>query len=779
MAGSARRAQPKPAEGSNFSQWKAWTDIKNKPTNPAGQSTGAASSGRTASGSRPTPTPPAVPPRNVPHHSPQKQPKGSFGARVQKNGYIPESPGDEGAHSKDNYFTTRTHSSLFSETSTAAKARRRAPPSPPTKAEDDNDESAFAEERHSTPYQTQGGERFDPWNGASNIGRSRSTRQRNGESNSNDDEQNTPNANGRQRSSSIPNVADNLPQGAQNRNGQRAASTTPASGGYQKSPKDGEAGHGENNQLYAKSVSFSSTVPTKEPLKTVPRSPKRAACDEDSHNKTSLNHPPTCKEMLSQLKSSSEDKPPAAGYTLNGFEKSMRSILQGLANNKYGTREAIIESVRKAQRAEQQSKNGANSAINNSFGSHARTPTDTHRFTRNSTDNINTRFVAAEDANYQFSAGSPVAEDGRPAMPRSKSGSRVGRSPFGPQAAQNPFNQPPSTNSAQDGSFDPAEWAEKIDPSFFEAQTPQKNPAPAGRPMRKSSKKPVRMTAGTAGMVDPDESSSGQEDVNRTPTGSGRASGDGVNGTTGPTPMDLDLDDGPKDLHSDLHNAADNGVRNIPVTPSRPEWRAGDVGLGIKVDAKPAGAHQAQFAAPVGGSEDTEEFKASFADLRNLEPFADRPTGLESFGDMRTNLPFQSAAAGQAPIRKPVVQKSHNLTLPVPPKPPASPPALGPNLGLKPSAVSWKKYVEDFAQYMQEWHKFDTKFIDHFAARKLLVQSKLNNLDWIASRNDAGLAEYMRWEDEDHAVRDQWMAACNSHEIHMRTFNGNRQKMMQ
>lgn len=765
MAGSARRPQPKPTDSAHtWSQWQAWDNIrsgsKNKP-NAAGQSTGGSASARAASGSRPPPPPPPVPPRA----SPQKQPKGSFGARVQRGGYIPESPGDEPSVTKDNYFTTRTHSTLFNETSTAARARRRAPPSPPTNVEDD---SAFTDIRQSTPYQTQGGERFDPWNGASNIGRSKSTRERNRKSYNSEDESTTPTS-ARQRSASIPNVADNSPQGTQNGNGQRAASATSASREYENDSKKEGTSHGEKGpQLYAKQSLFSSTSPkfTKDVS-----SPQRAQAssrigDEGSHIKKTSNLPPEIEEMVSQFPSSSEDRSSTQGG-LNSFEQSLKKVIQQLSANKYSPQTVAFQNAINAPTPTQQSKNGANSTNNHSFGSQQ--ASQPHEFTRNSIDNINTRFVADEDANYQFSAGSPVAEDGRPAMPRSKSSSRVGRPPFNAQTPQNPFAQPANGSTAQHSSFDPAEWSEKIGPQIFEAPATSKTPAQSSRPMRKSSKKPVRMTAGTAGMVESDESSSGQEDISKSATASGRTSGGGVDGMASPMPMDVD---------PPLNESINSGVRNIPVTPSRPEWRAGDVGLGIKVDGKTAGGHQAGVSPPVGGSEDTEEFRASFADLRNVEPFAERPTGLNSFGDLKSNLPFQSAAAGQAPVRKPVATRSQNLSLPNPPIPPASPAALGPNLGLKPSASTWKKYLEDFAQYMVEWHLYNTLFIDHFAARRVQMQTKLSNLDWVAARDGSGLEEYNSWADQDRTVRDKWAVACNNHDIHMRGFMINRQKMM-
>lgn len=653
---------------------------------------------------------------------------------------------------KDNYFTTRTHSTLFTETSSAARARRRAPPSPSHNFEDD---SAFPDVRQSTPYQTQGGERFDPWNGASSIGRSKSTRESNRKSYNSEGESSTP-ASARQRSASIPNGTDSSPQSSQNINEPRAASATPASGEYEGNTKNGGTSNGKNgSQLYAKQFLSSSTNPC---LIDDVLPPQRAPNEiDDGHfcSEETFNIPPELEALAFQFQSSSEDKSPIH-KGLNSFERKLKKVIQQLSANKYSPHAVALENT----------KNGANITNNHSFGSqHA---DESHTFTRNSTDNINTRFVAEEDANYQFSAGSPVAEDGRPAMPRSKSGSRVGRHLFSAHSPQNPFVQPTNGNAAQTGSFNPAEWSEKIGPQIFEASATQKTPAPSGRPMRKSSKKPVRMTAGTAGMVDSDEGSSGQEDSSKSATASARTSG-GLDGMASPMPMDVDTPFN-EPTHSD--------VRNIPVTPSRPEWRAGDVGLGIKVDGKPAGGQQAGFSPPIGGSEDSEEFRASFADLRNVEPFAERPTGLDSFGDLKSNLPFQSAAAGQAPVRKPVAARAQNLSLPDPPKPPASPAALGPNLGLKPSASTWKKYLDDFGQYMEEWHMYNTLFIDHFAARRLQMQSKLSNLDWVSARDPSGLEEYNSWAEQDRTVRDKWAIACNNHDIHMRGFMINRQKMM-
>ncbi|KAL2275675.1 hypothetical protein FJTKL_01643 [Diaporthe vaccinii] len=364
--------------------------------------------------------------------------------------------------------------------------------------------------------------------------------------------------------------------------------------------------------------------------------------------------------------------------------------------------------------------------------------------------------------NWQFNAGSPVDETGRPAMPRSKSGSRVGRkSPFRAQSFQMPSAEPANEGGPpQNSSFNPDEWSEKIGPQIFQSSTTQK--ANTARPIRNPSKKPkpVRMTAGTAGMVESDESSSGQDDSLKKPTTPGNTNG--LNETASPNAMDIDP---PMDYLSA------KGVRNIPVEPSRPEWRAGDV-KGMTPGLTPGAVPHA------GGSEDTEEFRASLSDLKNVEPFAQRPTGLNSFGDLKSTLPFPSGASGQAPVAQPQPNpKPTNLHLPAAPKPPGAPPTLAVP-GLKPSAAAWEKYAGDFYRYLTEWHRFNTKFSDHFHARNLEVQKKVADPGWVKSRDPSGIQEYLTWAEQDRQVRATWAQACDNHEMNVRVFMAHRDKMM-
>lgn len=688
---------------------------------------------------------------------------------------MPESPGDEPSVTNNNYFTTRNHSNLFNETSSATRARRRGP-------SDEDHDSAFVDSRQSTPYQTQGGERFDPWSGASNIGRSRSTREQNRRSYV-DDEQ--AHAASHHRSASVPDDSDNAAQAGQGGNegfnfdGTQNPGSTNTNGEYRSREgfKNGSAANGKDSpKLYANQSHFSrkcSSAPTM-PRKEVPPQAQQArsrAGGKGFPNQRNVNLPPQLQELLAQkyaaqAKSSSEGISPSPGG-LNAFEQKLRQQLLGtLSGVKHGPGVQPVSGPA-------QKKHFADKINTHSFGSKFSGDAfaeDSAPFTRNSTDNINTKFVAEEDAtNWQFNAGSPVDESGRPAIPRSKSGGRAGHgSPFNPSNSQNPFAAPTNgTQSAQNASFNPAEWSEKIGPQIFEAPAAQKMSMPTSRSIRKKNK-PVRMTAGTAGLVESDESSSGQEELQgaRSQTTSGRGHG-GLDGAASPNAMDIDP--------PSIPTSGENSVRNIPVTPSRPEWRAGDVGLGINVNAKAGSAgQQAGFSPPPAGSEDTEEFRASFADFRNVEPFAERATGLESFGDMKSTLPFPSAPSG--PVKKPA-QRTHHINFPEQPKPPHAPAALAvPNL--KPSAVAWKKYVEEFATYLKDFSVYNALFNDHFVARKIQIHETLSDPTWLGSRDASGIQQYMSWAEEDREVREKWVEACNKHELNCRLFSVHRDKMM-
>lgn len=769
-ASASRRA------GKADATWKAWEGMRpqNKATGQAaasGASSRNTSSSRSASAAKPPPVPPRAPP-------PQKQPEGAFGNSTRASrGYVPQSPsGDEPPVSNNNYFTTRIHSNVFPATSATARNRRRAPSG--TGPDVESSDSTSPDPRLSTPYQTQGGEKFDPWDDTNNLGRSRSTRESNRQSYHGESGANT--AGTRHRSASNPDEPDRSPQSAQNVNGR--PNNREDAGATRNN--DGDFGFAGDNKgkgtsdLYAQRFLFTRTRDYEVPQRAQ-YSTSRAG-EAEFYSKKTLNLPPELQELLEKeyKKSLSKDKHRRADQDgLNAFELNLQDTITKLSAQKYGpgiqsgSNGANTRYFADPQQVTQKNSTANNKTSNSNFDTQFSSD-QPHRFSRNSTENINTRFVAEDEAtNWQFNAGSPVGESGRPAMPRSKSGGRVGRSPptTSPQTQQKYFPEPASGGiSPKNASFNPEEWSEKIGPQIFEAPAVHRTSTSTSRSGRNTSRKPkpVRMTAGTAGMVDSDESSSGQEDPAKKSTASVDTAG--VEGAASPNAMDID---------PPAVSTGANGVRNIPVTPSRPEWRAGDVG-GIKVDSAPEVPPRPAFVPPVAGSEDSEEFQAKLSDLRNVEPLAGRATGLDSFVDLKSNLPFPSAASGHVPTRKPV-SKAHDLhlNLPLPPTAPNPPPALAVP-GLKPSAVAWKKYADEFTAYVAEWHAYNVKYADHFKARMTEVKLKMSNPSWLQSKDGNGIHEYMLWVEQDREVRARWTEVSDEHEMNVRLFAAHSEKMM-
>jgi hypothetical protein len=173
------------------------------------------------------------------------------------------------------------------------------------------------------------------------------------------------------------------------------------------------------------------------------------------------------------------------------------------------------------------------------------------------------------------------------------------------------------------------------------------------------------------------------------------------------------------------------------------------------------------------GSEDREEFlRPLFSEFRNVEPFAQKPTGLGSFADLSANLPFPSRASAKVPLAP---EKPRQLDIPAPPTAPRAPASLC-IPGTKASAPAWTTYVREFEAYVALWLDFNRRVTDHFAARQRAHERK--GLAWLDAQGDAGVLEYLRALEEDKIVRQRWMAACEAHELHFREFMGWRERML-
>ncbi|KAK4185941.1 DnaJ-related protein rsp1 [Podospora australis] len=390
-------------------------------------------------------------------------------------------------------------------------------------------------------------------------------------------------------------------------------------------------------------------------------------------------------------------------------------------------------------------------------------PAQQARFARHSADNINTQFVSEDKAKFEFSAGaeSPTRDDpfmrarqrhrGRQSPLRNEFTSSQDR--FTPAAAQQPPPVPPKVSA-----FDPKEWEETIKSNIFEPKPPTRTSVSPTRPIRPIKKpRPVRMTAGSAGMVDEEDSTSGEDKPKA-------AEAPGSNGGRSPNAMDVD----PPQPETPIHP---HEPRNIPVEPTKPEWRAGNVGPnvpgGAPLNPKPASGFKMPAVNPnTVGSEDTEEFMKPnlFSEFKNVAPFADKPAGLGSFADLSSNLPFQSQPSLKIPIPQ---AKPQPLTCPPVPQPPKPPVALMIPSG-KVGSSAWNQYAKEFEAYLKAFSDWNKQLTDHFQGRQQHLESQ--GFSWVNATGDSGYANYLNALEQDKPLRQKWMTAMNAHELAFKEF---------
>ncbi|GFP53268.1 DnaJ-related protein rsp1 [Trichoderma asperellum] len=213
-------------------------------------------------------------------------------------------------------------------------------------------------------------------------------------------------------------------------------------------------------------------------------------------------------------------------------------------------------------------------------------------------------------------------------------------------------------------------------------------------------------------------------------------------------------------------------ARNIHVEPSRPEWRPGNVtGLG---QAQRQPEERKEIPINSKGSEDSEEFRATFEDFKNVAPFAPPKPGLKSFTELKDNLPFESQASAELHLNVP--PQPQQLELPDPPAAPGLPLMVD---GVKPNVTVWTKYLEEFEGYLRRWDIFNSQVVDHFATRKANISNARisKGYSFLGVRGDADVLEYYSWVEQDNGVRRIWMAACEEHETRFREFMAFREKM--
>ncbi|EFY93456.1 DnaJ domain protein [Metarhizium acridum CQMa 102] len=573
-----------------------------------------------------------------------------------------------------------------------------------------------SDSRHGTPYTSRGGEKIDPFAGVP-LGRAKNVRDGNhaDEGSASDDNQ---------RSYGVPRRPSQEERDANLR--------VPKDGSQHSQSADEGTGTYTNTSSKSRADARFDAVPANETAK----SPM-----ED--NPTSNKDEPTMlinnKEGLPWL---SEEK----GYILST--------------------DNYTDTSKHVQAANRTRSHSFNFPINDDTFAETPNAPGGHGFAKSSLDDINTSFVKDDNSNtYQFNAGTTeeAANVGFMPSPRTQRARRsaVKRPTTRPSDSANTTSRATQVESG----FNPDGWSDKFDAQTF---VPQPQPGPSASPTRasrtNSRKTKIRPTAGTAATV---EESSSEDETYEWRGRNAQAQGQAP-ATDSPQAMDIDSP------MSSVASATQT-ARNIPVEPSRPEWRAGKAAGGMANDEKPQRPAKVPLDENAAGSEDSEEFRANFADLKNVPPFSQQKEGLESFNGMRDNLPFESKASDGPRVKVP---RPVPLEFPSVPLAPRLPPTVAID-GMKPNTASWMKYVTEFESYLRQWDTFNGLVVDHFATRKLLIENTRasKGYGFLAARGDADLQAYYSWVQQDNDVRRQWTSVCQEHESRMREFMAFREKM--
>ncbi|KAI0457642.1 hypothetical protein F5B21DRAFT_86754 [Xylaria acuta] len=802
--GIPRHARPQsPKDDPQFrrSNAEAWDNMRSnrgrgnatsRPTTPGRAPPGRAPTSATRD-SRPGPGPIPVPPRTA--YQKQKA-EAAFGTS-KKTGFTPRSPGvaDEPPVTNKNYFTNRTHSNLFPEPfeiprPTSKDGMDATPVNP-------NPNPQFRDrfmDRQRTPYHTPGGEKTSPFDSNLGLGRSTSTRMppRGFEvpgafprarprstsptrSSSNDGgsedsikantgvngttNRNSPTAQSRpseRYKPKMPAATDKPPQ--QTSHESSSGSTAAQPDGSRPSVYDSQT---LPTQFYSKS-----NAATSRPDRS--RRPVGRNGDWLSHiTGYHLQNP------------SSEESGPYDPTILLPLEIHQRKTLDRLVRKYSVTGESDASNAHHLATSNGKVDADCNRASSFNFSdglNTARTDAGFKPFTRNSAENINTRFVNLEEIDdWQFKAGSASANEATmPPRSRPQSRNRPAhrQKTFPKPTVSNPMpevQEPPVMNSGEQR-FSAGMWNEQIGSQHFEPQSSNSaSTSPTRRaPLRKT--KSFKMTAGTAAVVDEEESEEYQ-DVHQPSTG-----------PSSTIPDAMDIDTPPAEKTEKIPNPVEvNSARKYSTEPYREDWRAGDVN-GVASNAggpapstngtngnlsktngvKPKAGATNNSPLRHGGSEDSEEFHMTFSDFKNVEPFVDpSPSGLKSFTDLKSTLPFESRPSEQiSSDLKPPAVPAGPLEFPHPPVAPRLPPTMG-VAGLRPNNSSFKKYAENFHNYMEKWEVFNNKVLAHFVTRQEEFKSRRlrRGANWL----EEAATEYLTEVDQDLDVQKKYADAFAEH----------------
>lgn len=338
-----------------------------------------------------------------------------------------------------------------------------------------------------------------------------------------------------------------------------------------------------------------------------------------------------------------------------------------------------------------------------------------------------------------------------------------------PEATESPAQSGEPAAESPSFKFDPKAWTQTFKPENFIPEATQQSSASASastsptRQARSNLKRSATMGASSsstpqrATVVDDtsgDEGGAGLKGDKPKPAGA----------THAPSPNAMDIDSPPHRpsagptpaAGTTPERASSTRTRAVPVEPSKPEWRAG-TGAGQAKEA-PKKAPVPPLKPTTGGSEDTDEFRATLDDLKNVPPFAPQGGGLGSLGDLKSNLPFSSKPSESIPV-KPASYKP--LEVPRAPAAPVFPAPVGTN-GIRPTRDIIQTYVRAFESYLTQWDTYNGIIVGHFRERQKIMSGEARGAELGAAKQR--IRERLGAARQDAGVRRQWAEACEEHE---------------
>jgi hypothetical protein len=371
----------------------------------------------------------------------------------------------------------------------------------------------------------------------------------------------------------------------------------------------------------------------------------------------------------------------------------------------------------------------------------------------------NSKLAGAEDLFRPTSSDTPAKRSPvRAARSRAKSYSRTQASPIRESSNELPtgMNGGPKDTSTTSEAFVPGKFAAE---EWLKKLRYQTTAGPTEDARIKSPVGGFKVPAPKPDSTDPKPGSLSEEKGARgasaeDPAGSGHKLSDDVD------PMDID-DSFPSSIPSTPSEVYETAVPPQPVPKEK----------GHDLAADTSGLHPPHMVAP----------GLKLDDLSNVAPLRPSNTGLGDLQDLNTTLPFESKASPTRPSQSMAngfaFSSLKALNLPKPPKH-----VIAPLENVTQEA--WTRYTKEMSAYMQEWHIFNKKMLDHFQARQAQLDMTLM-VNWMSALGDgpsaeeisrkvqenpsaggsakAGYAAYRQWSEEDMRVREWWNVACEKH----------------